>query len=240
MMHRVLMLPGGVKPARLSYGDLVARLDDADVILKDHELYAADAPPSNWTLDTELDAALAAAASRGWNDFHLVGYSGGGGVALALIERHPDRVRSLALIEPAWLGSPTADDKAEIESVLQNDTSDPQAFMESFIGLPNGALKEMPEWMKRRPAGLQAMSREFLRRDLDPSLLARFRGPILLALGALSVPLEHDRANRVAKLLPQAELRIYEGTHHFEPPHQKLAATFARDLRTLWKRASTP
>lgn len=48
---------------------------------------------------------LREADSRGWDRFHAVGYSGGGAVALVLAARHPDRLASLALIEPAWAGA---------------------------------------------------------------------------------------------------------------------------------------
>ena len=37
--------------------------------------------------------------------FHLVGYSGGGACCLAFISSFPERVLSLALIEPAWIGT---------------------------------------------------------------------------------------------------------------------------------------
>nr|WP_244247085.1 alpha/beta fold hydrolase [Nocardioides euryhalodurans] len=52
----------------------------------------------------EVAGVLAAADERGWDRFHLVGFSGGGSVALALAAGHPERLRSLALLEPAWAG----------------------------------------------------------------------------------------------------------------------------------------
>ena len=42
--------------------------------------------------------------SAGWKRFHVVGFSGGGAAALACAATHPDRLASLALIEPAWAG----------------------------------------------------------------------------------------------------------------------------------------
>ena len=35
----------------------------------------------------------------------LTGYSGGGAAALAFAAKHPDRLLSLALLEPAWAGN---------------------------------------------------------------------------------------------------------------------------------------
>ena len=48
--------------------------------------------------------ALGEADARGWERFHLTGYSAGGAAALAVAARHPDRLLSLALLEPAWAG----------------------------------------------------------------------------------------------------------------------------------------
>src|SRR6266480_5332947 len=100
------MLPGSVLPAELAYGPLVAALgSDAEVVMKDLEVYATDQPPSDYTLDTEVTGVLREADTRGWEQVHLVGYSGGGAAALAVAARHPERLSSLAVLEPAWAGN---------------------------------------------------------------------------------------------------------------------------------------
>jgi pimeloyl-ACP methyl ester carboxylesterase len=48
---------------------------------------------------------LRAARDAGFERFHLVGYSGGGASSLAFAARRPESLLSLALIEPAWLGT---------------------------------------------------------------------------------------------------------------------------------------
>lgn len=48
---------------------------------------------------------LREADARGWESFHLAGYSGGGSAALAFTARYPQRLLSLALLEPAWAGA---------------------------------------------------------------------------------------------------------------------------------------
>jgi len=63
-----LFVPGGVNPAAITYGDLLAALKDTvDPVLKDHELYAADAPPPKWGLSTEVEAL------RDWRKSGLFG-----------------------------------------------------------------------------------------------------------------------------------------------------------------------
>jgi pimeloyl-ACP methyl ester carboxylesterase len=37
--------------------------------------------------------------------FHLVGYSGGGAASLPFAAGYPERLLSLALLEPAWTGN---------------------------------------------------------------------------------------------------------------------------------------
>jgi pimeloyl-ACP methyl ester carboxylesterase len=48
----------------------------------------------------ERDALLATVDQLGLDRFDLAGWSSGGGVALAFAMRHPDRIRTLTLIEP--------------------------------------------------------------------------------------------------------------------------------------------
>src|SRR5207247_8162627 len=103
---RAILLPGGVMPADLAYGALLEALgDDAEAIAKDLEVYAGPDPPPDYSLDYEIDGVLRAAREAGFERFHLVGYSGGGASSLAFAARHPERLLSLTLIEPAWLGN---------------------------------------------------------------------------------------------------------------------------------------
>lgn len=100
---RVLLLPGIVLPAELAYGALLASLGPGiDAVAKDLEVYSGPRPPAGYSLDTEVDGLARFADDRGWDTIHLAGYSGGGTAALAFTAR---RVRSLALLEPAWAGS---------------------------------------------------------------------------------------------------------------------------------------
>ena len=101
-----MLLPGAVLPAQPAYSALIEALGpDVQAVAKDLELYAGDEPPPGWSLDTEVDGVLREADARGWESFHLAGYSGGGSVALAFAAKHPRRLLSLALLEPAWAGS---------------------------------------------------------------------------------------------------------------------------------------
>jgi pimeloyl-ACP methyl ester carboxylesterase len=96
---RVILLPGLVLPADLAYRALIQALGpEVQAVAKDLELYKTDEPPADWTLDIEVDGVQREADERGWQTFHLVGYSGGGAVALAFAAKHPDRLQAW----PCW------------------------------------------------------------------------------------------------------------------------------------------
>src|SRR5439155_27046754 len=102
---RAIMLPGSVLPGELAYGSLVAALGSGtEALVKELEVYATPEAPPDYTLDLEVGGVLRDADERGWERFHLVGYSGGGAAALAFAARHSKRLASLALLEPAWAG----------------------------------------------------------------------------------------------------------------------------------------
>jgi pimeloyl-ACP methyl ester carboxylesterase len=70
-------------------------------LAKDLEVYAGAQPPKDYTLDNEVSGVPREADACEWERFHLVGYSSGGAGALACAVRIPDRLLSLALLEPA-------------------------------------------------------------------------------------------------------------------------------------------
>src|SRR2546427_697876 len=137
---RVILLPGSVLPAELAYGSLVAALGSVtEAVVKELEVYATPEAPPDYTLDLEVGGVLRDADVRGWQRFHLVGYSGGGAAALAFAARHPERLASLALLEPAWAGrwdlSPAEDALWSEYDRLQGPPPDPviRAFLQPAV-----------------------------------------------------------------------------------------------------------
>src|SRR5258708_8364937 len=92
-------------PAELAYGALLEALgDDVDAVAKELEIYQGPSPPPGYTLEHEIDGIVRTARTVGFDRFHLVGYSGGGASSLAFAATQHERLQSLALIAPAWLG----------------------------------------------------------------------------------------------------------------------------------------
>ena len=168
---RVILLPGAVLPAELAYAALLPALGPGvDAVAKDLELYATPEPADDYSLETEVAGVLREADARGWERFHLVGYSGGGAAALACAVSSADRVSSLALVDPAWGGTweLSAAERAawlELERIEKlPDAEFMVAFMRSSVR-PGVALPEPPS---RRTAAVAGQAPGW-----DPSLPAR-------------------------------------------------------------------
>lgn len=253
MTERVILLPGGVLPAAPAYGALIKALheqlgDQIEAVAKDLEVYATEDPPDDHSLDHEVAGVVREADARGWDTFHLVGYSGGGASALAFAARHPRRLRSLALLEPAWAGNWDWS-RAHAELWKKYDALrdlPPEEFMAQFVhlsvrpgvaaGLPTGTGPQ-PPWMAKRPAGIRAFLHTFETYDLDRAALAAFRQPVYFALGSLSNPDYFEEiAERLSKVFPHFYLEVFEGRHHFEPPHRLEPARLASALAQTWRR----
>lgn len=243
---RVILLPGSVLPARPAYGALIEALGpEVQAVAKELELYAGDEPPPGWSLDTEIAGVLREADAHGWETFHLLGYSGGGAAALAFTAKHPGRLLSLALLEPAWAGnwdwSPA---HAELwKQYGQLESLPPELFMDAFMRLgvkPDVVLPPRPPgppppWMAKRPAGIRAFLETFKSYQLDPGRLASFAKPVFFVLGGRSNPDDYGEiADRLATVFPDFRLEVFPDRHHFDPPHRIEPGRLARLLREHW------
>jgi pimeloyl-ACP methyl ester carboxylesterase len=245
----VILLPGSVLPGELAYGSLVAELGSAtDALVKELEVYATPEAPPDYTLELEVGGVLRDADERGWERFHLVGYSGGGAAALAFAARHSERLASLALLEPAWAGRW---DLSPPEQVLwleyeRLEELPPDQFMRTFmrlnvkpgVELPTPPAGDPPPWMAKRPGGIQAFMKTFKTYELDRDALARFDRPVYFALGGLSNPDQFGAiATRLSRVFPDFELEVFEERNHFDPPHRVEPERLADSLRAVWRRA---
>jgi pimeloyl-ACP methyl ester carboxylesterase len=247
---QAILLPGGVMPAELAYPDLVREFEpDADVRFKELELYASSEPAAGWGLETEVEAIRRFADEAGFERFHLVGYSGGGAIAIAFCATYPERLASLALNEPAWTGSEDLS-KDELELWHEFDrivALPPDQMMPEFVRAqlapgvepPPPPEGSPPAWMATRPAGLRAFTESFKRFPLDTERLRAFRRPVLYTMGGKSNQIAvRPKAERLNRIFPDFTLEIFEERHHFDPAHRAEPERYARSLRRLWYRAA--
>lgn len=237
-------------PVGLAYGPLLNVLkDEIEPAFKELEVYTAEMPPADYGLDTEIESILRAAESASFSDFHLVGYSAGGACSLAFTARYPARVRSLALIEPAWIGNEGLSPEAaaqwrEIEAMMALPLDELMpAFLRwqmrpglapTAIPLPPGPP---PPWLAKRPAGLQALVGAFKSYALDREAFRSFGGPVYFALGGLSTPYYEHIAQTLAGVFTDFQVELYADRSHLDPPHRAEPDRFARALREVWARA---
>jgi pimeloyl-ACP methyl ester carboxylesterase len=247
--HDVILLPGAVLPAELAYGALLDSLGDAvEPLTKELEVYAGAEPPPSYTLAVEVEGILRTAEAAGFDRFHLVGYSAGGAASLAFAASHPERLRSLALIEPAWAGNEGLDPaeeavRRELDRIM---TLPPAQLMPAFVRAqlrpgvepPPTPPGSMPPWMAKRPAGVKSIMAAFSAGELDLDSLRRFRRPVYFALGGLSRPDYYRKmAVRLARVFPDFTLQAFEDRHHFDPPHRTEPERLTASLRDLWAHA---
>jgi pimeloyl-ACP methyl ester carboxylesterase len=249
-VQRVIMLPGSVLPASLAYPALLDQFGpEVEAVAKELEVYVESTPPANYSLDSEVAGIDRVAAERGWDTFHLVGYSGGGASVLAFTARRPARVLSLSLLEPAWAGN--WDDMSDAHRALwrryeELQSLPPDQFMAGFMRL--GVRPEVtlapppagppPPWMAKRPAGIRAFLATFATYDLDRQALRDYTRPVYFALGGLSNPDEYGEiAERLARTFPDFTLEVFPERHHFDPPHRIQPADVAKSLQEVWGRA---
>lgn len=245
------MVSGAGLPAEQAYAPLLDELgDDVQPVRHALELFAHAEPPTGYDLDTEVTALARAADEAGFGRFHLVGYSGGGGASLAFVARSPERVRSLALIEPAWAGNDLAPEEQALWEEFERISRLPTAeVMPAFVAIhmapgvpaPGPLPGTPPPWMARVPARLPLLIEAFRSYQLDMTALARLQVPVYYAVGDLSNPDYFARqGHRLRSVFPDFTYETFEGLHHFDPPHRATPSRMAAALRALWSRAEAP
>src|SRR5437762_3302893 len=248
-MQQVILLPGGVLPAGPAYAGLIAALGaDVDAHPKELEVYAHDGPHEDYSMATEVAGIDRLADEAGFDRSHLVGYSAGGAASLAFAATHPDRLLSLALMEPAFAGwqRMTAPERSQFErfrALLDMDNAEMFRTFQMLqlapgVDPPAPPPGPPPPWMAKRPAGLRAILRAFLSTDLDLNALSRFQRPVWFALGGRSHPDYYARmAERLGGVFPDFTIERFPDRHHFDPPHRIEPGRVAESLRSPWGRA---
>jgi pimeloyl-ACP methyl ester carboxylesterase len=239
----VLFLPDALLPVETAYRYLLEYIQgEIQVVLKDLEVYRGNSPPPMYGLEMEIEAIK---QTIGDKKIHLVGFSGGGGIGLAFLAKHPDQVKSVVLIEPAWVGNDNLT-QFEKDYWLQMDRiwclpieERINAFVKQNlrdgVAPPPSPPPTVPSWFNLRPVGFAAIADAFSRADLCKSALAKFSGPVYLAVGGLSHSIEQYKANTLLALFPHIRLEVFPDCHHFDPPHRSHPERFASILREFWK-----
>jgi pimeloyl-ACP methyl ester carboxylesterase len=247
--HRVVLLPGVVLPAEPAYAALLGVLGESvDAVAKELEVYAGDQPPPGYGLALEAAGVFREADARGFDRFHLVGYSAGGASALVCAALGGERLLSLALLEPAWAGNERTRQEEDLMARFRAlDALPPAQFMAEFTRLqlapgvvpPAAPEGPAPPWLAKRPAGIRAILAAFDRGDLELEALRAFDRPVYFAIGGRSNPDFFGRmAERLSGIFDDFTLETFSERHHFDPPHRVEPERLADSLLALWGRTT--
>ncbi len=203
--------------------------------------------PNHGKSATEATGSLAALAARvlrtldarGVHEFHLLGHSLGGAVALALAEAAASRIKSVTLIAPAGLGPDIngafieglcrAESEASLRPWMAELVSDPTLLSNSFIAT---AHKQLASAQKR--SALRAMAQNLMPHGTQAEslrhVLDRLQVPAKVIWGTDDriIPMHHG-----SNLPGQVGLHVLRGVGHLpyvERP-QLVAALVAQQVR---------
>jgi pimeloyl-ACP methyl ester carboxylesterase len=165
---------------------------------------------------------------------HLVGHSYGGGVALYVALRRPNRIASLSLYEPTafhllrQMGEAGAQAYAEIQGVAKRIsqriiTGDYRAGVADFVDYWNshGAWKAMRpaaqsaliRWAPKAPLDFQAL----LEDPTPTEAYAALKFPALILRGELAPLPTCIISENLTEILPKSRLKIVAGAGHMGP-----------------------
>ena len=184
------------------------------------------------TMDALAEAVLALAPPR----FALAGLSMGGIVAMAVLARAPERVERLALLDTnprAEAAEVQARRAPQIARALAGDLAGVMRdeMKPNYLAPGPGqgpildlclemALELGPDVFARQSAALRD-------RPDRQEVLAGYRGPALVLMGADDRLCPRDRHELMADLMPQARLEVIAGAGHLPPLEQPDATAAA-------------
>lgn len=240
-----LVLIGGGLTGWLSWDEHTARLNEHRNVIRLQLLSVQWASqdvlfPADYSVSTESRAIAAALDELGLREpIDLVGWSYGALAGLDFALDHPERIRTLTLIEPPafWvlreLGPLSAEVQATVAflETLRGDISEAQleAFLETAgMRPPGGSVRDLPQWptwSRHRQALLN--NQAILRQQDDLARLDGFSRPVLVVKGDGSPAFHHDIADAIAEHLPRAQVAQFPAGH---APHIVSIDRFLEEL----------
>ena len=225
----VMLVPGtGFGPA--SWGEFADLLSARRrVIAYERRGFGSAAPEEAKDMRVHAADADSILERTGGLPADVVGWSGGGLVALALAVEHPDACRSLLLIEPSVHGlraiTPSAvlmtlrAQIARLRGGQRAATDLAYRWTFTYRGLGRSAWDQLPaEWrggvLDHADAVAAEQSHEVSTRYPSADQLRGLDLPVTIVIGERSQPYFHRIARRLQRLLPRAELRPVPDASH--------------------------
>ena len=179
---------------------------------------------------------------------HLIGHSFGATVALRLMSKMPERIKSSVLFEPvfveaAFQRSPdlraSYEEEAQyfVEALKNNDKE--RATIEflkmwgdgtPWEAIPPNLRQSMIDKIDVVDAGTPALHQD-VHELLGPSGLTNYKGPAMFIRGARSIPIMQEIHSALVELMPQATDHAIQAAGHMVPmTHHGECITLMREF----------
>lgn len=184
--------------------------------------------PERWALDGLASDYLAVLDALDIGRAAIVGFSMGGMAALHLALDHPERVRSLVLIDTdadsagllQWIRFHTLATSARILGIRQFllDEVARLTFSSKFRQEKPGAVREWQDEIRRMPVrAIEGAARMVANRPSVVDRLSELTTPVLVIVGSRDKPTPVQRAWQMADELPKARIKEIPGAGHAVP-----------------------
>lgn len=242
---------GSGPPLLLLHGGLVdsrAWRREIDVFSDEFHVIAWDAPgcgrssdpPADVTLDHYADMVASFLDALDIGPAHILGHSFGGGLALAVYERHPGLVSSLILVSAyaGWAGSlPPEEVEGRRQWAERNAHRPVEDWIDEFLATlfnettPRHLVEETREIMlDTRPEGMLPMLGAFAEADLT-DVLGKVTVPTLLLYGGEDQRSPRPVAESMHSSIPGSRLVFVDAAGH--DVHVDAPDAFDREIRTF-------
>ena len=220
----LLLLHGGWSDGRAWTPQLRGLAEEFTVLAWDAPgCGGSDDPPEGTDLAGYADAVTGLLDALGLGAVHLGGASLGSVLALAVTDRHPQRVRSLVLAGAyaGWRGSlPPEEVAARVARIEAELDRPPDEWIEDYLpgffaGAVPGATLDLVRTMMRevRPVGTRRLLAAFAEADLS-GVLPSIAVPALVVHGVEDVRSPRAGAEALHAALPASRLVFVPGAGH--------------------------
>lgn len=227
-----LVLLHGTLTGRSAFSRLRPHLSDGRKLVlpvqRGHEGTPAVFPEGYGLDTTEVSDLEVVMDELGLSQIDIVGHSTGGAIGLAFALQHPDRVRSLALVEPTVMSLLDGEIASEVRAsseiaVAAAKRGDHRRAVMAVLELVDaGGWSSLPETTQAKildaleAAELVAGPHVQALLDLwiSPEQVSDLEAPMLFFYGDSTASFEHHIAARFAELRPDARQILVEGAGH--------------------------
>jgi pimeloyl-ACP methyl ester carboxylesterase len=221
-------------------------VDDYPLLIPDLPAYGESGmePSASYAIPQQARRLLALLDALGIEQFHVMGNSMGGELGAYLAAAHPQRIRSVAMLDPGGLESPQPSELDQRAAKGANPflVASPEQFQDFYA-----LTMAQPPWLP--PSILSALATDYMRRREDYArifaelrerssvrdVLGQIRAPSLLVWGAQDQLLDVSAVPVWEAAIADLQVEVWPGIGHMpmvEAP-QKLAARYVHFLQQL-------